>query len=267
MSEETPEKQEKQEKQEEQEKQPSFAQMAESYAAKSGLKRNEHGHIDVMSAVGGWRGLAETLLPGLVFLVSFITGQNLAFSLIAAIAVAAVFTVLRLIQRSSVVQAFSGLVGIAICAFFSGSTGNALDYYVPGFITNLVSIAVVLTTILVRWPITGLLFGFIRGENLDWRARPERRKAYMLAAWIVLSLFVLRLAVQVPLYFAGNLPALGATRLAMGVPLYALALWLAWMVSRPSTIVAAAVAADEGATVATEPVLPQHPDDGRPTVP
>lgn len=236
--------------------QPSFAQMAESYATKSGLKRNAQGHIDIMSAVGGWRGLAETLLPGLVFLVSFIIGQNLTVSLIAAIAVGAAFTVLRLIQRSSVVQAFSGLVGIAICAFFSGSTGNALDYYVPGFITNVVSIVVVLASILARWPITGLLFGFIRGENLEWRAQPQRRRAYILAAWIVLSLFVLRLLVQVPLYFAENLAALGASRLAMGVPLYALALWLAWMVSRP------------GAPV-TEPgpEAPIPSDDGRPAAP
>lgn len=249
MSEETP-------KPESEPAPPSFAQMAESYAAKSGLKRNEHGHIDIMSAVGGWRGLAETLLPGLVFLFSFIIGQNLTVSLVAAIAVGAGFTVLRLIQRSTVVQAFSGLVGIAICAFFSGSTGNALDYYVPGFITNVVSIVVVLASILAGWPITGLLFGFIRGENLEWRANPLRRRAYVLAAWIVLSLFVLRLAVQVPLYFAENLAALGATRLAMGVPLYALALWLAWMVSRPVPT-----------SSAPDPDAPDPSGDGRPAVP
>ncbi|WP_394940996.1 DUF3159 domain-containing protein [Psychromicrobium sp. YIM B11713] len=219
---------------------PSFAQLAESYAARSGLTRNEHGQIDLMKAVGGWRGLAETLVPGLVFLISFMIWQDLTVSVIAAIAVGVIFTVLRLLQRGSVVQSFSGLVGIAICALFSRSTGNALDYYVPGFLTNVVGIAVVGLSMLFRWPITGLLFGFIRGENLEWRAKAGRRRAYMLAAWIVLALFVLRLLVQVPLYFAENLAALGATRLAMGVPLYALALWLAWMISRPTVEVSSA---------------------------
>jgi hypothetical protein len=38
----------------------------------------------------------------------------------------------------------------------------------------------------------------------------------------------------VPLYFADNVVALGITRLLMGVPLYALALWLAWLISRPA---------------------------------
>ena len=46
-------------------------------------------------------------------------------------------------------------------------------------------------------------------------------------------LMMLRLAVQVPLYFANNVEALGATRLIMGLPLYALGVWLAWRVSAP----------------------------------
>lgn len=217
-------------------KKPGLADLAEAYVSKSGLSRNAQGHIDLKAAVGGWRGLAEAVLPGLIFLISFIAGQNLALSLILAIAAGAIFTMLRLVQRGSLMQSFSGLAGIVICALFSGSTGKALDYYVPGFVVNLVSIAVVLLSIAVRWPVTGLLFGFLRGENVDWRQCPDRRRAYTLAAWIVLSLFVLRLAVQYPLFLTGNLLALGATRLAMGVPLYALALWLAWMISRPAVI-------------------------------
>jgi hypothetical protein len=57
----------------------------------------------------------------------------------------------------------------------------------------------------------------------------------VLATWIVIAVLALRLAVQVPLYFMGPdaLVALGTARLVMGVPLYALGLWLAWMVSRP----------------------------------
>ncbi|NYE94055.1 hypothetical protein FHU41_000276 [Psychromicrobium silvestre] len=239
----------------------SFAQLAESYAARSGLSRNEHGHIDLMKAVGGWRGLAETLVPGLVFLVSFMIWQDLTVSIIAAIAVGLVFAVIRLLQRGSIVQSFSGLVGIAICAIFSRSTGNALDYYVPGFLINVVSILVVGISMLVRWPITGLLFGFIRGENLEWKPKPERVRAYMIAAWIVLALFALRLLVQVPLYFAGNLAALGTTRLAMGVPLYALALWLAWMVSRPAVDSAETSSPEDPAPADSAPSPVQDPGE------
>jgi hypothetical protein len=47
-----------------------------------------------------------------------------------------------------------------------------------------------------------------------------------------LGLFVGRLVVQLPFYFAGNVEALGATRLIMGVPLYALLLVFSWLVVR-----------------------------------
>jgi hypothetical protein len=215
-------------------KPPTLSSVAQAYAASSGISRDERGQIDIMKAVGGARGLAESLLPGFVFLATFVIGRSLAIALTGAIAVAAVFTVWRLIQRQSVMQAFSGLVGVGICAWFSDTTGRALDYYVPGFWINVVSVVVVLTSILVRWPVAGLVFGFIRGENVEWRTHPLRLRAYAIGSWIILALFLLRLAVQVPLYFADNVVALGITRLLMGVPLYALALWLAWLISRPA---------------------------------
>lgn len=225
---------------------PTLASMAQAYAASSGIARNERGHIDLMKAVGGIRGLAESLLPGFVFLAVFVIGRSLSVALAGAIAVAAVFTLWRLVQRQSVLQAFSGLVGVGICAWFSDTTGRALDYYVPGFWINVVSIVVVLGSILARWPVAGLVFGFIRGENVEWRSRPLRLRTYLIGSWIILALFVLRLAVQVPLYFADNVVALGITRLLMGVPLYALALWLAWLISRPAAVAPSATGPSSG---------------------
>ena len=72
----------------------------------------------------------------------------------------------------------------------------------------------------------------------------------MLATWIITVLMMLRLAVQVPLYFANNVEALGATRLIMGLPLYALGVWLAWRVSAPEeALVSEDPEADETAEV------------------
>ena len=233
---------------------PTLASVAQAYAASSGITRNERGHIDLMKAVGGTRGLAESLLPGFVFLAVFVIVRSLPVAVVGAVAVAAVFTIWRLVQRQSVVQAFSGLVGVGICAWFSDTTGRALDYYVPGFWINVVSIVVVLGSILARWPVAGVVFGFIRGENVEWRSHPLRLRAYLIGSWIILALFALRLAVQLPLYFADNVVALGITRLLMGVPLYALALWLAWVISRPAAV------APAGATDAPAAVAPGTAD-------
>jgi hypothetical protein len=41
-----------------------------------------------------------------------------------------------------------------------------------------------------------------------------------------------RLAVELPLYFADAIQALGALKLVLGVPLYAATLWVTWLLVR-----------------------------------
>lgn len=212
---------------------PTAAELASQYAARSGVQRSEDGQIDVLQSIGGVRGLAESILPGLVFTVIFTINQDLQSSLIAALGVAAVFSIIRLVTRTPLTQALSGLIGVAICAFVAGRTGNAEDFFVPGFFTNGAYIIAMVISIAARWPIAGLLFGFIRGEGIEWRKDSRRVRAYTIATWIIVTVLALRLAVQMPLYFAENFVALGTTRLIMGLPLYALGLWVAWLVSRP----------------------------------
>lgn len=208
-------------------------QLAQSLSASMGanMRRTANGDVDILHAIGGWRGLVESSLPAVAFLVLFTVTKELNLSLIAALAAAGVFTLIRLVQGSKLVSALTGLVGVAICAFAAYRTGNASDYFVVGFWTNGVYILAYLLSMLVRWPLMGLIFAVIRGEALSWRQNPVRLRQYMLATWIITVLMMLRLAVQVPLYFANNVEALGATRLIMGLPLYALGVWLAWRVS------------------------------------
>jgi hypothetical protein len=217
------------------------ADFARDYAAKAGLERRDDGQIDVLKSVGGLRGLAEGILPGLVFLVVFTVSAQLQAALIASLAVAAVFTIVRLVQRTPVTQALSGLVGVGICAWVANTTGRAEDFYVWGFVTNSAYIAAMLISLAIKWPLAGVAFGFIRGEGVHWRRDRARRRVYNIATWIIITVLALRLAVQVPLYLMGEpgLVALGTTRLLMGVPLYALGLWVAWLVSRPAGVIRA----------------------------
>lgn len=208
--------------------------LADQYAAKAGVRQDESGRIDVLQSIGGVRGLAESILPGLLFTVVFTILRDLQISLIVALAVSAVFTVVRLLTKTPLTQALSGLIGVGICAFVANRTGNAEDFFLPGFFTNAAYIVGMIISIAVRWPLAGLLFGFIRGEGTEWRKQASRIRAYSLATWLIIAVLALRLIVQVPLYLADNIAALGTTRVAMGVPLYALGLWFAWLVSRPA---------------------------------
>ncbi len=219
-----------------------MAGLAADYAAKAGLHRTHDGRIDVLKTAGGVQGIAESIVPGLLFLVAFTITRDLTLALIAALASAAAFTVARLIQRRPLTQALAGVVGVGISAWLANTTGKAEDFYLPGFFTNAAYILAMVISIAIKWPVAGLLFGFIRNEGLDWRKDPARLKAYRLGTWIIVAVLVLRLVVQVPLYLMGEdgLAALATTRLIMAAPLYILGVWIAWLVTRP-------VAADAGA--------------------
>ena len=203
------------------------------YAKRAGLRRDEHGQLDVLHAVGGWRGLLEAVLPGLIFLVVFLLTQQLGVALIASLAVAALFAALRLAQRQSLMQSITGLIGVAVCALFARAGGQALDYYVPGFFINIAWFIGLSVSAAIGWPLLGVFYGYVRGEGMEWRKDKQRRSAYQRATLLLIGMFAARLLVQVPLYVAENVAALGVTRLVMGVPLYALVLWLGWMMTRP----------------------------------
>jgi hypothetical protein len=75
----------------------------------------------------------------------------------------------------------------------------------------------------------------IEGHGRAWRADPEKLRLYTRASWIWVGAFVTRLAVQLPLYLAGAVVALGVARAAMGVPIFAIAIWLTYLVLRSGT--------------------------------
>ncbi|QOD04923.1 DUF3159 domain-containing protein [Pseudarthrobacter sp. BIM B-2242] len=213
-----------------------MAGLAADYAAKAGLHRTHDGRIDVLKTAGGVQGIAESIVPGLLFLVAFTITRDLTLALVAALASAAAFTVARLIQRRPLTQALAGVVGVGISAWLANTTGKAEDFYLPGFFTNAAYIVAMVISIAIKWPVAGLLFGFIRNEGLDWRKNPARLKAYRLGTWVIVAVLVLRLVVQVPLYLMGEdgLAALATTRLIMAAPLYILGVWVAWLITRPA---------------------------------
>ena len=75
-----------------------------------------------------------------------------------------------------------------------------------------------------------MFLGPLTGEGMKWREDPERVRLYTKASWIWVGVFTLRLAVQLPLYFAGAVLALGIAKTAMGLPIFVVAIWLSYLV-------------------------------------
>ena len=184
----------------------------------------------VLQAFGGKKGLIDSGIPAVIFLVVFNVADALRPALISAIAVSALLTLIRLARRETVQHAMSGFIGVLICAWFANRTGNASDLYIPKLLTNLGYGTVYLIGNLVGWPIMGLVLGPILGENLRWRNHPERKRAYTLASWLWVAMFFTRIAVQYPIYRTGNVNLLGTVNLAMGYPLFIATAYGTWQI-------------------------------------
>ena len=187
----------------------------------------------VLNALGGKRGLIDSGLPSLLFLIVFnLTNKDVNAALYAAVALSILLTLLRLLKRETIQHAFSGLIGVAICALISNRSGNAADFYLPGLWINAAYGLLYAITNLVKWPILGVMLGPILGENLLWRKDPARLNAYIKAGWLWVAMFAARLIVQYPLYKSGNINLLGTARLLMGYPLFILTAWGTWQILR-----------------------------------
>ena len=184
----------------------------------------------VLSAFGGKKGLIDSGIPSVIFLVVFNLRDDLQEALYASVGVSIVLTIIRLLARDTVQHAFSGLIGALICAWLANRTGNPSDVFVPKLLTNLGYGTVYLIANLAGWPILGLMLGPILGENLLWRNDPARKKAYLRASWIWVAMFFTRIAVQYPIYKSGNVNLLGTVNLAMGYPLFIATAYASWMI-------------------------------------
>jgi hypothetical protein len=186
--------------------------------------------------MGGTRGIVETSLPGVAFVVTYtLSGSETNLSAIVAVAVAVLLAVVRLARGETPRHALTGLVGVGVAAFIATRTGRAEDFYLPGLLLNTAYASAFLISLAFRRPLVGEIVTRIDGEGERYREDPVRFKVFTRATWLWAGLFLTRLLVQLPLYLAGSVVALGVARTAMGVPLFGLGLWLTYrLVRRPA---------------------------------
>jgi hypothetical protein len=91
----------------------------------------------VLAAFGGKKGLIDSGIPSIIFLLVFNISHQLHTALVASVSVSALLTIVRLAKRDTLQHAISGLVGALICAWFANRTGNPSDLYIPKLLTNL----------------------------------------------------------------------------------------------------------------------------------
>jgi hypothetical protein len=184
----------------------------------------------VIGALGGAKGLIDSGLPAIVFLVVFNVSSDLKAAIWGALTLSILLAIFRLARKDTIQHSISGVIGVLICAYFANRSGNATDFYIPKLLTNLGYGTMYLVANLAGWPILGLVLGPLLGENLSWRKNSARKKMYIKASWIWVAMFFSRIAIQYPIYKSGNVNLLGTVNLAMGYPLFFAAAYGTWLV-------------------------------------
>jgi len=216
---------------------PQETKFADVAAARLGIRlegdRTVFDAKSLLASLGGWTGIIESAVPPTAFLAIYSLTLNTVLAVSVAGGLSLVSIAKQLIQRKPVSQAIAGLLLTGVSAWLALRTpGGAKDYYIPGFITNISYGSVLLISLLVRFPLIGVLIGLFKGWGLTWRKQRSLMTRFDLVTGLWVGLFGLRLAVELPLFFAGNVQALGIAKLILGTPVYALCIWFTWLSTR-----------------------------------
>ena len=138
----------------------------------------------------------------------------------------------RLARGKRPAAVLAGMFGVAVAVLVALYTGRAVDFFLLQIVSNAVSALAWAVSIIVRWPLLGLVVGTALGQRTRWRRDPDLLRGYGRASWVWVGQYVLRLAVFIPLYLAGAIYALGVARVALTWPLVVACIALSWPVLR-----------------------------------
>jgi len=204
---------------------------------KYGLKQTEDGYqLDfksLLASIGGFQGLIESTLPGFLYVLTFSIWRNIPVSIATVVVAVLALTVRHFIKRRPVTQLIGSLVSIGLAVYLTlRPGGQAGDFYLKDFWTNAIYGSVLLLSVLIRLPIIGVMVGLFTNQGLSWRKDRRKVRFFDLVTLLWVGLFATRLAIELPLYFMGDIVALGFVKLVLGLPFYLTMIWVSWLLLR-----------------------------------
>jgi hypothetical protein len=208
-----------------------------SQAAKYGLRKTDDGYqLDaksLLASVGGVQGLVETTLPGFLYVLTFtITRDAVIAASVVGFAVLAL-TIRHFVLKRPWTQLVGSLVGVGLAIWLTlRPGGQAGDFYLKDFWIKAAYGSVLLLSVIVRFPLIGLLMGFLTNQGISWRKDRRKVRFFDLVTLLWVGLFATRLIVEVPLYLAGDVVTLGFVKIVLGLPFYLTMIWVSWLLLR-----------------------------------
>ncbi|MDQ7807222.1 DUF3159 domain-containing protein [Amycolatopsis sp. A133] len=175
----------------------------------------------MLARMGTRMGFIYSAVPVVVFVTANLF-LPLAVTLTVALLTGAGLMVFRLVRGERWIAAAGSLAGVALAAGIVALTGSAKNYFAVGIWAYLAGFVLTLGSVLLRRPVTGVIWNFVHGRQHRWRTDRTVLRAHTIATLAAAAVLGARFALQQWLYLADNTSALGVARIAMGTPLSAL---------------------------------------------
>lgn len=190
----------------------------------------------LIDQMGGWFGLIASTLP-IIVLVPVNSKWGLTPALLAAVGVTVVIFLWRLLSKESLQPAWNALASVLIGAIIARATGSAKGYFLYGIWMSLLFAVVTVISVVVHWPIVGVIWKGLSGDEMTWRSVAPARRLYAWASLGWAAVFVARFVVQNNLYNHDSTGPLALARILMGWPLTGVVTLLTvWLVKRADAI-------------------------------
>ncbi|WP_082115299.1 DUF3159 domain-containing protein [Lentzea aerocolonigenes] len=215
----------------------------------------------LLEQMGGVSGMLLSSLPVVVFVIVNFAAKNLMAAIISALAAAVVIGVVLAVRKGNIQPAISAVFGVGIAAFIAYKTGEAKGFFLFGIWQSVVYGGAFLLSIIVRWPLAGVIWTVLNGRDRSWRSDKATVRDYDIATFVWAMVFLARFVVQRWLYNEDQVGWLAVAKLGMGYPLMAIALVATvWAVRRADKRLKEAEEA-HAAEASAEEVLARTADD------
>ncbi|GAA3555794.1 DUF3159 domain-containing protein [Amycolatopsis ultiminotia] len=195
---------------------------AEADAGGSGAAGGRPERESLTQILGGRRGAIDASVPPVAFVVGWLaTGRSISWGAIIAIAVAVLLGAYRLLRGDKARAVVVSLAAVVIAALIALHTGRAEDFFLLQLLSNAASALLFAASIVVRWPLLGVIVGLLLGQKTRWRRDPALLRGYSWASWVWVLQYLLRVVVYGLLWWAGQVVALGVARTVLSWPLVA----------------------------------------------
>lgn len=172
--------------------------------------------------LGGSRAALDVTIPVVAFAVGwYAAGRSVLWGSAAAVVLALLVAAWRARRGVRPRAVLLGILGVCAAAAVAIYTGRPEDFFLIRLVSNAASAVAWALSIVLRWPLLGVVVGTALGQRTRWRRDPALVRAYGRASWVWVGQYVIRLAAFIPLWSIGEVAGLAWAQVLLSWPLVA----------------------------------------------